>query len=113
MGPQRNEANQQARPSARRVRISVAIIVAANLSIVAWGLLAVLSPQVLVAGFEQYTGQSWVELMQEAPEIASFFSSPFLVGALNVAVSRPAHLPRCATSHTTVDVTMSSAPTAA
>ena len=85
-----NEANQRVSSSARRVQIAAAVIVAADLSIMAWGLLAVFSPQVLVAGFVRYTGQSWVELMQEAPEIGNFLLLAFrLVGALNVAAALP------------------------
>jgi hypothetical protein len=42
----------------RRVRIAAAVIVIADLSIMAWGLLALISPEVLVPGFERYTGQS-------------------------------------------------------
>lgn len=38
-----NEANQRVSSSGRRVQIAAAVIVAADLSIVAWGLLAVFS----------------------------------------------------------------------
>lgn len=74
----------------RRVGIAAAIIVIADLSIMAWGLLALISPEVLVPGFERYTGQSWVTLAQDAPEIAGFVLLAFrLVGALNVAAALP------------------------
>jgi hypothetical protein len=51
------------------------------------GLLALFSPQVLVPGYEQYTGLSWAALTQDAPEIAKFFPPGRPVGALNVAVA--------------------------
>lgn len=52
------------------------------------GLLALFSPQVLVPGYEQYTGLSWAALTQDAPEIAKFFLLALRpVGALNVAVA--------------------------
>jgi hypothetical protein len=74
----------------RRVVIAATVIVIADLSIMAWGLLALISPEGLVPGFERYTGQSWVTLTQNAPEIASFILLAIrLVGALNVAAALP------------------------
>jgi hypothetical protein len=56
----------------------------------AWGLLALVSPQVLIPGFVQYSGQTWLAVVQQAPEIADFLLLAFrLVGALNVAAAVP------------------------
>ena len=87
---QANEVNQPASSSGRRGWIAAVVIAAADLSILAWGLLALFSPQVLIPGFVQYTGQNWVALVQQASEIANLLLLAFrLVGALDVAAAVP------------------------
>jgi hypothetical protein len=79
-----------ARTPTGRVRVASVVIATAGFSILAWGLLALLSPQLLIPGFEQYTGRSWLELTQVSPDTASFMLLAFrLIGALNVAAALP------------------------
>jgi hypothetical protein len=86
----RGSGAEQVRTATRRVRVASILIAAAGLSILAWGLLALLFPQLLIPGFERYTGRSWLELTRVSPHTARFILLAFrLIGALNVAAALP------------------------
>lgn len=70
-------------------------IVITDLLVLAWGAMAALFPfaltgpggaPILVAGYEGYTGQQWLQLVSSAPKTAEFATILFRVyGAYNVA----------------------------
>jgi hypothetical protein len=74
----------------RRLRAAATTIAVADLAILAWGGLALLSPHQMTPGYEAYTGQSWTELTQQAPADAAYILVLIrLVGALNIATATP------------------------
>jgi deazaflavin-dependent oxidoreductase (nitroreductase family) len=63
------------------------VIATADLGVLAWGFLAAVSPTVLTAGFETYTGGSWEAFAARERSAADFILIGFrLVGALNVVL---------------------------
>ena len=76
---------------ARRLRVAAAVIAVADAAVLCYGLLALLFPHQLVAGYEHYTNRPWAQLTETSPDVASFILATFrLVGALNVAAAIPA-----------------------
>lgn len=74
----------------RRLRVAAATIAVADLAILAWGVLALLSPHQMAPGYDAYTGQTWAELKQQSPATAGYILVlTRLVGALNIATAIP------------------------
>jgi hypothetical protein len=74
----------------RRLRIASGVIVVADTGILAWGALALFSPDQLIPGYEHYTSQGWSALMHTSPATGDFILVMFrLVGALNIAAALP------------------------
>jgi len=62
--------------------IAVAIV---ELAIAAWGVLAIVDPEILGAGFETHTGETWESFSGREAAAASFMTIAFrLIGALSV-----------------------------
>jgi deazaflavin-dependent oxidoreductase (nitroreductase family) len=77
-------------PTSRRVRAAATTITVADLSILVWGALALRSPQQMIPGYENYTGNPWTALTQQDPATAAYMLVLFrLVGAFNIAVAIP------------------------
>jgi hypothetical protein len=74
----------------RRVRIASWVIAVADGGILAWGALALLSPDQLIPGYEHFSRQNWTALMHTSPATGDFILVMFrLVGALNIAAALP------------------------
>ena len=61
------------------------VVAVVEASIVAWGVLALADPEILGAGFETHTGETWEGFVGREVAAADFMTIAFrLVGALNV-----------------------------
>ena len=68
----------------RRLRVAWVVILVADLGVLAYGLLAVFSPDQLTAGYESATGRAWSELVASIPQTADFILLLFrLLGGFN------------------------------
>jgi hypothetical protein len=77
-------------------RVAVWLVVVADAGLVAWGAMAALAPEhllgpsgapILAAGYEHFTGYSWSDLGNIAPNARDYMTVLFrLYGAFNVAV---------------------------
>lgn len=80
-------STEQRARTAGWIRKNLWIVVAVvEASIAAWGMLALVDPEILGAGFESHTGETWESFASREVAAARFMTIAFrLVGALNVA----------------------------
>lgn len=70
----------------RSLGIAWKVVLAADVGVLAYGIMAVLRPEVLVPAFEAYTGRPWAALVASDPGTAAYLMlAGRVLGGLNVA----------------------------
>lgn len=75
------------RPSAALFKYHKVVLYLTTLGLAAYGMMAIVNPEMLAGGFDRYTEQEWQELQRDRHQVAAYITLLWrLIGGFNLAI---------------------------